>query len=404
MSNSDSERSPKRQRLNSYSPASTGCPSPKRQRTEQPFIQTPPPSVRMSPSWQSQSQQILHHSGGSNFPSPPSTAGYQNRMAEGGGDSGRQTPASQDDSELRRDVDGDAVMRDQREGTDADIHMADPEHRRSDHERLGGSGEVEPLPRFKVFAAPVPPSRPHPSQDLIELYGLKRIQANVRRRDPVTGAKINTMRKSYANKLKTLGLEGRNKAVPNQGELSGLLDPGWSQEMQPGSGVTLWDNNWSERGKLGDSNAEADLLSKLDAALKMGPGQLPGKERESWNNVLGLDDPSVPSKGATATAKAPLASNPALAKTSAAHAMSSSAPASPRNQIRPDRKGKKRSYDDSSFEGYNQGYDDDGYSTGGLDDTGRRRDASKRQKRKDIPSRTNSPAFNAPGAVGVRST
>lgn len=204
------------------------------------------------------------------------------------------------------------------------------------------------------------------------------------RRDPVTGAKINTLRKSYANKLKTLGLEGKNKAVPNQGELSGLLDPAWSFEQSPG--VTLWDNHWSERGKLGDSNAENEMLSKLDSALRMESGRLPAKEHENWKSVLGLDDPvaSATAKGAgTGNAtKLPSAVNPQLAKTSASHAMRNSAPATPSNQIRPDRKGKKRSYDDSSFEGYNQGYDDDGYSTGGIDDTGRRHDSSKRQKRK----------------------
>lgn len=77
-------------------------------------------------------------------------------MAEGGGDSGRQTPASQDDGELRRDGDGDAVMRDPREteALDGDVTMADTENRRSDHERLGGdgSGRAERLPQYKLFA------------------------------------------------------------------------------------------------------------------------------------------------------------------------------------------------------------------------------------------------------------
>lgn len=81
--------------------------------------------------------------------------------------------------------------------------------------------------------------------------------------DPA-GNKIK-LRKSYASKVKNLGLEGLNKAVPNQSELEGLVDPLWSSEVAPG--LTMWDQRWQEF-RLGDAAAETDLLGKLNSALQ----------------------------------------------------------------------------------------------------------------------------------------
>lgn len=142
------ERSPKRQRLNDpYSPASPPPPSD----TKHGFVppQTPPPSERMSPSWQAQSN-LTHQqpTSGSNFPTPPSTAGYQGHMAgraggsEAGGESERQTPATEDGSEVRRDSDGDAEMTDRQNRTAKDVAMVDAEHRRTDHERKKGAQDM----------------------------------------------------------------------------------------------------------------------------------------------------------------------------------------------------------------------------------------------------------------------
>lgn len=223
--------------------------------------------------------------------------------------------------------------------------------------------------------AAIVPSRPHPSQNLIQLYGLQRIQASVARRDPVTGEKINKLRKSYENKVKSLGFAGRNKAQANQNELQGLLDPAWDDEIQPG--VTLWEAQTQESGKrLGSTDAETDLSSKLEAAFHFLPGRLPAPQHKEWQNMLGLDDQSAGAgtKANTTPAVKP-AIGSALSKTAPPASARASAPASPGNTARPERSGKKRSYQDSSFEGYDHGYDDDGYSTGG-------RDSAKRQKRK----------------------
>lgn len=143
MSALDGERSPKRQRLESYSPA-----SPPLNADTKAFIppNTPPPSVRMSPSWQAQSAQNQNQQGASGtFPTPPSTSGFHSHAAgrgagsEGGGDSGRQTPLTDAESEQRKDSDGDAEMTDRLEGSEGDVSMADAEHRDTNHERKGST-------------------------------------------------------------------------------------------------------------------------------------------------------------------------------------------------------------------------------------------------------------------------
>ena len=235
-------------------------------------------------------------------------------------------------------------------------------------------------------------SQPHPSQNLLELYSLREIQASVARKDAITGEKINKLRKSYEGKVKELGLEGRNKANRNKRELENLMDPEWDYTIPDGR--TYFEASrehvdFSERG-------EEHMLSMLDGALSgMRPGRLPRAEDLQWKSALGLDDSSL-SKAAAAgpaagnaanTLPSKTAANHFLSKTSPATAVQRSAPASPRGTSasaagsgtatgRPERSGKKRRYDDASWEGY----DDDGYSTG--DGGSRRGSASKRQKRK----------------------
>jgi len=411
---SSGERSPKRQRLEGYSPA-----SPLPTFDTKSFIppQTPPPSVRMSPSWTTQSltagqQQQQQQTGnasstggggggtsGTTFPTPPSTSGLHSHMTGyGGTDSARQTPLGDDEMDVRRDDDN------RRQDRDGDAEMTgvqavDTEHRRTDHEREEKSRDsvapsltapapkstlastAPPLPGagvlYRLRTAPIAPSQPHPTQDLFQLYDLKRIQASVARKDPVTGEKINVMRKSYANKVKALGLEGRNKAESNLHELEGLLDVGWSQLVD--GNRTMWEAHWEGQNMvLGNAGHENEILRKLDAALKMEPGKLPKKEHDQWKNMLGLDD-SAATAGAVKGAPSKLPAASALSKTAPAMAARNSAPASPRGTIRPDRSGKKRRYNDSSFEGYDQ--EDDGHLSAGLDDTGRRVSGSKRQKR-----------------------
>lgn len=213
-----------------------------------------------------------------------------------------------------------------------------------------------------------PISRPHPSQNLISLYGLDAIAATVARKDAATGEKINKLRKSYEGKVKNLGLPGRNKPTDIPGELLGFMewpDEGWLDQRVYGKEL--------ERAESGP------VMAKLGKALQMNPGRLPTQEHEKWKNTLGLEDGNA--------ARTPLlgpnknAAQQAMRK-SQASSMRASAPASPRasSAFRPDRTGKKRRYDESSYAGYTDGYqDDDGYSTGGMDD--KRGSASKKRRK-----------------------
>ncbi|KAK4547286.1 hypothetical protein LTR36_000941 [Oleoguttula mirabilis] len=404
----DGERSPKRQRLGSYSPASPPIAETKG------FVhppQTPPPSVHMSPSWQSQAQTAEQQSGPGSvtFPTPPSTAGFPGQQrsfggAEDGAESGQHTPVLE--SEPTKNGDTDAEMQDGGDdgpvdvagsSVEGDVNMegaaADAEHRRTDHERQEDppTAPAPPPPQaprlYKLHTEPIAPSRPHPSQNFMTLYGLQRIQASVARKD-AAGNKINRLRKSYEGKVKALGLEGRSKATANNGALQGLLDPNWDADV--GGGVTWWQQ---EKGdplqSAGSGVAMTELLAKLDVATSsMRPGQLPKSEHKVWKDMLAVDDTAAKGTPATHATKLGLGTHhPALlAKTSAGVALRASAPSSPRNAFatRPERANKKRRYDDSSFDGYQQTFDEDGgYSTGGVDEAGggaRRGSGGKRQK------------------------
>ncbi|KAK0950996.1 hypothetical protein LTR91_025276 [Friedmanniomyces endolithicus] len=265
---------------------------------------------------------------------------------------------------------------------------ADAEHRRTDHERQEGTPNDSPPtdtlppppPRlYKLRTKPIAPARPHPSQNLIDLYSLQGVQASVARHD-AAGNKINKLRKSYEGKVKQLGLSGRSKAQMGNGALAGLIVPEWDYDV--GEGKTLWEQDRGAEFPLGDPDTEQEILGKLSSALAMRPGHFPRSEHEQWKNVLGLDEPKgTPVVAATKPYGLLTAVNPALAKT--APGIRHSAPASPGEGLggaaRPERAGKKHRYDEASYSGYHEGYDDDGYSTGG-DLASRRGSASKRQK------------------------
>ena len=210
------------------------------------------------------------------------------------------------------------------------------------------------------------------------MYSLSELAATVARRDPVSGAKINKLRKSYEGKVKKQDLPGRNKPTVVEGELMGFME--WPEEGwydQRIYGRELEHALDPQRGRLWRSDdPSASATAKLERALQMNPGRLPREHDEKWRATLALDEPAaVASKPGSAnlkqptfapTAAHPLLNKPGLASTS----LRASAPASPLRgpggEIRPDRAGKKRRYDDASFEGYETGWaEDDGYSTGG---------------------------------------
>ncbi|KAK4987776.1 hypothetical protein LTR66_007502 [Elasticomyces elasticus] len=404
---SSDERSPKRLR-GSYSPASPPYHLTKLDQHTKQFLQspqTPPSPPRMSSMYHVSSEHTDSHT----FPSPPASGRASSRTQwqrnelrvkenlPGAADSQDNVSAPMQDN------DGDAQMQDQL----SDVNVEDAAtanaatHMHTNHDRELGTFQAsssniddssrqnaDMRPLYKLCETLHPISQPHPSQNLMSLYGLDKLATSVARNDPVTGEKINKLRKSYEGKAKNLGLAGKNKATDIKGELMGFFQ--WD------------DNSWYDQkvwGKeLDKALTSSKLMAKLDKAVKMAPGKLPAAEEQRFKNMLGLDD--------IAAAKTP---NLPPTKSAFQHAISkstgrASAPASPRTLSgRPERTGTKRKYDESSYQGY-QGYPDGG--GGGRDDQemrsaddGRRGSATKK-RRKDVGSVT-SPRFDRPGMIGI---
>lgn len=227
---------------------------------------------------------------------------------------------------------------------------------------------------MSLVVAPIPQTLPL-TQNLISLFGLQPLAATVARSDPVTGEKINKMRKSYEGQLKTLGLAGRNRSVKHQeGKLMGLRE------------MTLWPEEEWQNQKVGGKDIHKGLpsgiLAKLDKAMQMQPGPLPNNNE--WENLLGNDNPKpveatkaskMPNKP-LAKANGPVNGNTANAET-----------------VRPQRTNKKRSYGDASFEGYTgyaEGIEDDDADTGGGYSSGdtqfSRKSGRAAKKRKKVRS------------------
>ncbi|KAF5862555.1 hypothetical protein ETB97_011552 [Aspergillus alliaceus] len=226
---------------------------------------------------------------------------------------------------------------------------------------------------------------PDPSYDLVSLYGLGPVAKSVARMDPVTGEKINRLRKSYEGKLKGLGLAGRNKPVKHDPNT-----PGGLRHM------TLWpEEEWQNQKVFGKEIKAADIDSALHnlqmKAMKMEPGTV--QNNDYWEDILGHEKQSKH------------ASTGDISKKTATPSNGTRAPSQPNGtpttaeseRIRPSR-GRKRHYDDNSFVGYGEGYADD-------DDDGafysNSEGISKKKRKKDHVSKIATPLPERGGSYGV---
>ncbi len=196
------------------------------------------------------------------------------------------------------------------------------------------------------------PPKPELTHDLLSVYHLHAIVASVARTDPVTGEKINRLRKSYEGKVKALGLAGRNRAVKHEKDkmigLAALAD--WPEEE--------WQNQ-KVMGRDVSKGLPGATRAKLEKAMRMQPGPVPNNTE--WEDLLGFEKvapvpavmesaPKGVSKKEVPTGKANGVTNGARLKTGKASAA---------DGPRPKRSGKKRRYDEQSFEGYGEGFVDD---------------------------------------------
>lgn len=222
------------------------------------------------------------------------------------------------------------------------------------------------------------PSKPHLTQDLLAVFGLQPLAASVARNDPVTGAKINKMRKSYEGKVKTFQLAGRNRAVKHEaGKSVGLVELAtWPEEE--------W-HNQKVLGKEVHKGFSSAALVKLEKAMHMQPGPLPNNNE--WEDYLGHEKAKPIAPTTEQTSKKPAH----VENTTKANGLTNGArvdggKGSSSELIRPKRTGRKRRYDEHSFEGYGEGYVDDdgdtmiggGYSSG---EGSRKSTTSKKRKK-----------------------
>ena len=225
-----------------------------------------------------------------------------------------------------------------------------------------------------------PATIPHLQQDLLDLFGLKPLAATVARTDPTTGEKINKMRKSYEGKVKTFGLAGRNRAVKHDHEKSlGLLP------------MTRWPadewHNQKVHGRDVRNGLSEATMQKLSAAMQMQPGPVKNTPEHDWEDLLG-NEKVKPLPAIDENAKKPVRADFGAkpnGQTNGVRLKSNKAIVTEAN--RPQRAGKKRSYQDVNFEGYGEGYLDDEEDIPGdlggdlTDEVGRKGGAVKKRKK-----------------------
>lgn len=171
---------------------------------------------------------------------------------------------------------------------------------------------------------------------------------SVARTDPLSGEKINKLRKSYEGQIKTFGLSGRNKPAKIDRE-----------EDQPGplrSLAMVQDAQWDEAQGKSRIEVDTEFRTKLEQAMQMQPGKV--KDNAMWEDLLGHEKPRP-------IVQQPL--NPAsrvlngVSRPPLPHASTGSA------LDKRSTRGKKRSYGDDSYVGYGEGYSD-GDEPGDVDD------------------------------------
>ena len=214
-----------------------------------------------------------------------------------------------------------------------------------------------------------PMTRPHPSEDLISLYGLKDIADSVARTIP-SGEKKgekNKLRKTYKVHMDKLGIAGKHQEVKHPEGTPGSLPEimAWPDEewnIQKASGLNM------------ETGLTESVLSRLGKALKLEPGPMPNFDA----SILALD---VPSPTPTVAQTAASASRSQTQVNGAMRPTGTGANERPR----PTRTGTKRRYDDHSFEGYGEGFVDDDLENGyesGSGGEGRKGGPGRKRRRK----------------------
>ncbi|EWY98352.1 hypothetical protein FOYG_02887 [Fusarium oxysporum NRRL 32931] len=248
--------------------------------------------------------------------------------------------------------------------------------------------------KYLLCQTPHPESLPRVSEDLYDMFNLSGLAAEVAREKP-NGEK-NALRSSYTGHMKNLGIAGNwkvrvtdkdsNTEKPDFFDILHMPDEDWDNTIVKGQNI-----------KHGLSQAS---LSALGRAVTMAKGPIGKKD---WDiSRLGLQSPGLDSKQ-TSSAR-PTAPNTPLNVPGAVGRLKAQGP-SANDPNRPKRNVKKRTYGDSSFEGYGEGYPDDDTAVEGGYSTGEGEGGQKRRKKNPgntspYPSAMRQQSYG-PGMVGA---
>jgi hypothetical protein len=203
------------------------------------------------------------------------------------------------------------------------------------------------------------------------MYGLESIAAKVARVLP-NGEK-NGLRKTYKGKIKDLGISGRFDVTPHDEVDGGLV-----------AMMAVPPDEWHAQHVQGHEIAaglSTEVLEKLPRAMTMSKGTIP---KSQWDrSVLGDLDLADSRKRSAVSSPIKGSTTPGL-QARLGQSQHSPSPQQQHRSVsspdlsRPKRKVKQRSYGDTSFEGYGEGFVDDdileaGYSTGEGEDAKRRK-------------------------------
>ncbi|QPG96929.1 hypothetical protein C2857_005501 [Epichloe festucae Fl1] len=237
-----------------------------------------------------------------------------------------------------------------------------------------------------------PQRLPRASEDLYEIFGLAGLAAEVAREKP-NGEK-NALRKTYKGHIKRLGVAGhfdvQKKKEDAPSEFMAMLQV---PELE-------WNVHQAKGREVTDGLSES-TLSNLGRAMTMSKGPVP---KSVWDtSVLGDPattnaNPSKPMSAKPSTPNTPLSSTPNALSRPKSQLPPGHDPDRPRRNI------KKRSYGDSSYEGYGEGFPDDdggidtGYSTGEGEGGHKRR---KKNSGNSTPNHLMQRQSYGPGMVGA---
>ncbi|KAK4242292.1 hypothetical protein C8A03DRAFT_40413 [Achaetomium macrosporum] len=251
--------------------------------------------------------------------------------------------------------------------------------------------------KYLLCRTPHPSPRPQVSKDLFEMYGLTRLATEVARVLP-NGEK-NALRKTYKGHIKKLGVQGHFDEVKEDpyrqdGLISLIKTP-----------QDVWEVHFT-RGRAMQDGLSNEARQKLPRAMTMAKGVVP---KSLWDHsVLGDLGPGKGEKQAPSAR--PTAPNTPLASAGLQGGMPWAKVGTPiaQDAARSTRNIKKRSYGDSSFEGYGEGSPDDetgaetgystGYSTGDGDMAAGHKRGNKKQARpadKPYANQARQPAYGA---------